>query len=193
MRKVFKINPEIRMAALIFMGSIPTAIIGLWIESAADKIFRAPWIAGMMLLITGTFLWLTRHAKEQRHSINTVTVFTVLLIGIAQGVAVLPGISRSGATISAALFLGMNREDAGSFSFLLSIPAILGALILSLNSPLTHGSVSGSMIFLGAATAAGVGYFALKVFIGVVGKGRLYYFAPYCWIIGIAVLLISGF
>ncbi|MEW5909163.1 MAG: undecaprenyl-diphosphate phosphatase [Thermodesulfobacteriota bacterium] len=192
-RRVYEINPEIRTIALIGIASIPTAIIGLWIESAADQIFRTPWITGLTLLVTGTFLWLTRQVKAQERSISTMTVTAILLIGVAQGVAVLPGISRSGATISAALFLGMNREDAGAFSFLLSIPAVLGALLLSVNSPLTQGTVSGNMIFLGAITAAVVGYVALKVLLGVVKKGRLHYFAPYCWAVGILVLMISGF
>ena len=116
-----------------------------------------------------------------------------LIIGFVQGVAVLPGISRSGATISAALFLGMERGSARSFSFLLSIPAILGALLLSLNSPLTQGSVSEKMIFLGAFTAAVVGFFALKALLRAVKGGRLHYFAPYCWAVGAIALAIMAF
>ena len=192
-KPLFAENEEIRIVVFILIGSIPTAVLGLFIESKADRIFGTPWVSGLMLLVTGTFLWFTKKITRKERSIKQLTIKDALIIGFVQGVAVLPGISRSGATISAALFLGMERGSAGSFSFLLSIPAILGALLLSLNSPLTQGSVSEKMIFLGAFTAAVVGFFALKALLRAVKGGRLHYFAPYCWAVGAIALAIMAF
>jgi undecaprenyl-diphosphatase len=114
-----------------------------------------------------------------------------LIIGVAQGMAILPGLSRSGATISTALFLGIQRKTAGPFSFLLSIPAILGALALEMRSALTLSPVSVKMLLLGTAAAAVTGVFALKLLLRFVNQGRLSVFAPYCWAVGLAALMVS--
>lgn len=192
-KPLFRENEEIRIAVFILVGSIPTAVLGLFIKSEADRIFGTPWVSGLMLLVTGTFLWFTKKITREGRSIKQLTIKDAFIIGFVQGVAVLPGISRSGATISAALFLGMERGSAGSFSFLLSIPAVFGALLLSLNSPLTQGSVSEKIMLFGAVTAAVVGFFALKVLLRAVKSGRLHYFAPYCWAVGSIALAIIAF
>jgi len=108
-----------------------------------------------------------------------------------QGIAIMPGISRSGSTISIALFLGINREIAGRYSFLLSIPAILGAMILGLDSTIIQTNIPVKIILLGTLTAGIVGYIALKILLRIVKQGRLYYFAPYCWLLGAATLIWS--
>ena len=132
--QLFKENEDIRIAALIITGSIPTAILGLMLERWSDQLFGSVGLVGFMLLVTGCLLALTRRVQTEDRFIKQVTVKDSLIIGLVQGFAVIPGISRSGATISVALFLGINREVAGRFSFLLSIPAILGALILGFQS-----------------------------------------------------------
>jgi undecaprenyl-diphosphatase len=116
-----------------------------------------------------------------------------LIIGLIQGLAIIPGISRSGATISAALYLGVDRELAGRFSFLLSIPAILGALVLGLDSEAFHTDLPMGTIVLGSLAAAFVGYLALVVLLKMVKKGQLHRFAPYCWLVGITAIVISIF
>lgn len=185
---MFRRNQDVRITGLIIFGSIPTGILGVLFHEIADRIFSSVQIVGLMLLITGTFLWLTRLANTHGKPLQQMKISDSLLIGLAQGLAILPGISRSGATISAALFLGIDRELAGRFSFLLCIPAITGALALHLTSPIASSSIPLSGIISGTAAAALTGYFALKILLKLVRRGSLYYFSPYCWFLGIATL-----
>jgi undecaprenyl-diphosphatase len=177
-------NPEIRTAYLILIGSIPTALIGLYFQQIVEQIFGPVWITGSMLLVTGTLLWFTRRCALSGRDIIQFRVTDALIIGIIQGLAILPGISRSGSTISVALFIGIHREIAGRFSFLLSIPAIIGALALGLDSSTMQTSMSMPAILLGTAAAAASGYAALKILLHVVHQGKLYWFSPYCWLLG---------
>ena len=109
-------------------------------------------------------------------------------VGMVQGLAVLPGISRSGATIATALFFGADRAIAVRFSFLLSIPAIIGAALLALLDVDGSTSMNPGVVGVGMAIAAVTGYLALKWLVHMVQKGRLHYFAPYCWVVGIIAL-----
>jgi undecaprenyl-diphosphatase len=187
-RPLFAENQDVRLAALIVLGSIPTAFLGLLFHRVADRIFGSVGIVGAMLLITGTLLWLTRRLAGRSRPLEQVHSGDALTIGLVQGMAILPGISRSGSTICAALFLGIDRELAGRYSFLLSIPAIIGALALGLDGSWADSSVSAAMMLLGGATAAVTGYVALRVLLRVVRQGRLHRFAPYCWAVGLAAL-----
>jgi undecaprenyl-diphosphatase len=191
LKSLFAHNEEIRIAALIIVGSIPTAILGILFHKIVDQIFGSVWIVGVMLLVTGTLLWFTRQISTEGRPLIKVSIKDVLLIGVMQGLAIMPGISRSGSTISIALFLGINREIAGRYSFLLSIPAILGAMILSLNSTIIQTDIPVKIILLGTVTAAIVGYIGLKILLRLVKQGHLYYFAPYCWLLGTATLIFS--
>jgi undecaprenyl-diphosphatase len=191
LKSVFAENEEIRIAALIIIGSIPTAILGILFHKIADQIFGSVWIVGAMLLVTGTLLWFTRQISIEGRPLIKVSIRDALMIGLMQGMAIMPGISRSGATISMALFLGMNREVAGRYSFLLSIPAILGALTLSLHSTIIQTNIPVKIILLGTVTAALIGYIALKILLHMVKQGHLYYFAPYCWLLGAVTLIWS--
>jgi undecaprenyl-diphosphatase len=180
-----------RLTVLIVAGSVPTAILGVLFNEIVHQIFGAVWIVGAMLLVTGTLLYLTRSIRLQARPRDRMGIKDALLIGLVQGLAIIPGISRSGSTISAALFLKIDRKLAGRFSFLLSIPAMLGALAMGLNSSAFGGTASLSAIIFGAVAAGVVGYLALKALLAVVNRGRLYLFAPYCWITGAVTLLIS--
>lgn len=205
-QKDIKDNPDIRLAFLIIVGSIPTALIGLFLKQYADILFGSINFVGTMLLITGTFLWLTKNIKadekkrvtvpDNKHgSIMNFGYKQALFIGVCQGIAVVPGISRSGSTIAAGLFAGIEREAAARFSFLLSIPAIVGAEILGLKDVLNGDG--GAAITINMATIYGiciafvVGYAALKVLVKIVKNGKLHLFAPYCWILGV-IAVISG-
>ncbi len=227
--KGIKQSADIRFVLFIIVGSIPTALLGLFFKQYVDILFDSINFVGTMLLITGTLLWLTKDIKKEeslkckskdenreqnsdkavisnalsniegggiRADIN-MTNFgysQALFIGVFQGFAVLPGISRSGATIAAALFSGIERDTAAKFSFLLSIPAILGAELLGLKDILVSDS---SATFINMTTLYGtiiafiVGYIALKMLLKIVRRGRLYLFAPYCWILGV-VAIIAG-
>jgi len=191
LKAVFADNEEIRISALIIAGSLPTAILGILFHKIVDQIFGSVWIVGVMLLVTGTLLWFTRQVSTEGRPLIKVNIRDALMIGLIQGIAIMPGISRSGSTISLALLLGINREIAGRYSFLLSIPAILGAMILGLDSTSIHTNIPVNIILLGTVTAGIVGYIALKILLRLVKQGHLYYFAPYCWLLGAATLIWS--
>ncbi|MCK5202574.1 MAG: undecaprenyl-diphosphatase UppP [Desulfobacterales bacterium] len=188
-----KSDPELKMAVFIVIGSIPTAILGLLFASIADRLFSSALITGLMLMVTGLLLWLTR--KAGTHAVSTsighLTPGKAFIIGIVQGLAIIPGISRSGSTISTGLLLGVDRETAARYSFLLSIPAIVGAGLLSLKEGFSQTNPAIWISLLGAVPAALVGYGALKSLLHMVKKGHLYVFAPYCWLVGILAILFS--
>ena len=124
-------DPEVRLALLIVLGSIPTALIGIGFHQVADQIFSSVRIVGLMLLVTGSVLWLTRWVEKTDRDVGRFSAGRALIVGLVQGLAILPGISRSGSTIAAGLFLGLKRDLAARYAFLLSIPAISGAAVLA--------------------------------------------------------------
>lgn len=186
-------DPGLKMALLIVIGSIPTAVLGLMFHGIADQLFSSSLFTGLMLMVTGLLLWLTRRAKAGNQGVHIAgfSKTKAFIIGIVQGLAIIPGISRSGSTISIGLLLGIDRETAARYSFLLSIPAIVGAGALSLKDGLSQADPAIRFSLMGAAAAALVGYAALKVLLRMVRKGRLYVFAPYCWLAGILAILFS--
>lgn len=187
-RNLYAANEQVRISVLIIIGSIPTAVIGLMFKEIADQLFSSIRIVGLMLLITGGLLWFTRRLDPVGKPLKAVKAKDALLIGLTQGLAILPGISRSGSTISVALYLGIDRTVAGRYSFLLSIPAILGALLVSIDSGATHTSIPTAIILLGAVASTLTGYLALKLLLMLVHRGKLFRFAPYCWIVGALAL-----
>ena len=191
LQSVIESDPELKMALLIVIGSIPTALLGLAFRGIADQLFASVFIAGLMLMVTGSLLWLTRWRTKRSQPLdrNRLTPKNAFLIGIVQGLAIIPGISRSGSTISIGLLLGINRELAARYSFLLSIPAIVGAGLLSLKDALSGTDLDLRIPLVGALTAAIVGYAALRALLQVVKKGGLHLFAPYCWLIGIVAVI----
>ncbi|MFO7964148.1 MAG: undecaprenyl-diphosphate phosphatase [Desulfobacterales bacterium] len=182
---------DLKMAALIGVGCIPTALIGLAFYRISDTLFSSISLVGVMLIITGILLYLTRWKKKAEKTIQTFTLTDALIIGLVQGMAILPGISRSGATIAAAVFLGIRKEIAAEFSFLLSIPAILGAGAFMVKDVVGEpGPWNLNVLLAGSLVSAIVGYFSLYVLVFMIKKGRLHFFAPYCWLLGAAVFII---
>ena len=191
--EMLKENENIRFVFLIIVGSIPTALLGLGFKPYVHTLFSSVSFVGCMLMITGTFLWMTRTASGQGDGVMGFGVKRALLVGLCQGMAVIPGISRSGATISAGLFAGIDRETAARFSFILSIPAIVGAEILSLKDFIEQGSSIDPMAtMLGTLFSFVVGYGALVLLLRIVKQGRLYLFAPYCWALGVLAIVIGA-
>lgn len=188
---LFSNHPECRLMVMIFIGCIPTAVLGIVFAKMAEELFGTIWMVGVALLITGTFLWFTQRRKAAGRPIKEMRLKDAFMIGLVQGMAIVPGISRSGATISAALYLGVDRELAGRFSFLLAIPAILGALVLGLDSAAFETALPAGTILSGSLAAAVVGYLALVVLLKIVKKGQLHRFAPYCWVVGATALIVS--
>lgn len=190
-RSLFVNHSEFRLMVMIVLGCVPTAVLGILFAKIAEQLFGTIWLVGIALLTTGTFLWFTQRQKHGGRPVRKMQLKDALLIGLVQGLAIIPGISRSGATISTALYLGVDRELAGRFSFLLAIPAILGALVLGLDSEAFHTTLPAGTILLGSLAAAVVGYIALVVLLKMVKKGQLHRFAPYCWLVGIMAVVYS--
>jgi len=182
--------PHVALILWIVIGTIPTALIGLIFSSFFQKMFGSPFFIGFMLIVTGAILGASRFIPDHVTKKSNVGVMLSIAIGIAQGAAIIPGISRSGATIVCGLFCGLNRELAGRFSFLLSIPAIIGATILKFD--MTKITEIGFIpFFAGIFVSFLVGLIALKITMNMVKKGNLYYFSPYCFLAGIAAIVIA--
>ena len=187
----FSKTPQLRLLWLIVVGTIPTVLFGLAFRPIAEMLFSSIRLVGLMLLITGILLWMTRRVRAKGRKVGELTAWDGLCVGIIQGLAILPGISRSGATIAIGLFRKIDRETAARYSFLLSIPAILGAVVLELAG--MQGPISPHLgpILSGACIAGIVGYVALKVLIHFVKRGNLHIFAPYCWLLGLIAIMCS--
>jgi undecaprenyl-diphosphatase len=180
--------PGRRLFLWIILATVPTGLIGFIFKDWFETLFSKPKLVGGMLLVTGLVLWLTRFAKKEGRHIGKMGWIDSILIGIAQGMAIIPGISRSGATISTGLFCGLDRELSGKFSFLLSIPAILGATLLEFRK---IGSVQElGTILIGTIVAFGVGILSLTLLLRINKIGKISYFSYYCWIIGFAIIIL---
>jgi undecaprenyl-diphosphatase len=177
-----------KLLFLIVIASIPTGLIGIFFKDLFESLFSKPSMVGVMLLVTGSFLWLTRWMIKEGRPFARMRWIDAFLIGIVQGLAITPGISRSGSTISAGLFLGLNRELSGRFSFLLSIPAIVGATLIELQS---IGSGEEIWISLaGTAAAFVMGILTLPFLMSVIKMRKLSNFSYYCWIVGILIIIL---
>jgi undecaprenyl-diphosphatase len=181
-------RPNVMMALWVITATIPTALMGLLFRSPLEALFGNVHRVGLMMICTGFILSVTIFISATYSGRRDVGLLTSLAVGIAQGLAIIPGISRSGTTIVCGMACGMEREVSARFSFLLSIPAIIGAMLLQLN----FEDLRGSDIFpllLGLVTSAISGFFALKILMGVVRRGRLFCFAPYCWLLGLLIII----
>jgi len=180
--------PHARFMLMIILGSVPAGVIGILFEDVFEELFSSPLSVGFFLLVTGALLFRTRSLGEGVKTVGMITPSAALLIGLAQAMAITPGISRSGATIAVALFLGLERETAVKFSFLLSVPAIAGAMFLKSFS-VQEISIAAANYTAGFISAFVVGLAALIWLIRLVKKGKLDYFAYYCWGVGVLVIV----
>ncbi len=156
-------------------------------------LFSSSLLVGGMLLVTGAILWFSRnYYRDDTGSGGGLTTRRALFIGVVQGFAVVPGISRSGSTIAAAMFAGIDRTRAAKFSFLLSVPAICGAQIISIKDALETGGLIDPATIYGTIISFIVGLIALKLLLKLVHTGKIHLFAPYCWLAGV-LALISNF
>lgn len=182
--------PHAALTFWILIGIIPTALIGIIFGSFFHEMFGSTLIVGIMLMVTGTILAFSRLIPDYFTTKKKIGLISAMAVGLAQGVAITPGISRSGTTIVCGLFCGLDRDLAGRFSFLISIPAILGALVMKFD--MTELAEIGYIPFLtGIITSFLVGLFALKITMDFVRRGKLYYFFPYCFLAGIAAIFIK--
>ena len=191
--KTAALDPETReelaMVGMILVGSVPTAVLGIIIKQFSQEIFSSLVVVGVMLCLTAGLLLTTTLTNQGAR--KKVTFPLALLIGFVQGIAVLPGLSRSGSTIALALFFGVSRERAARFSFLLSIPAIVGASLLALFD-ISGGPIPPwGLIAVGTAFSAVTGYLSLRFLVYIVGRGKLHVFAPYCFVVGVVALVVG--
>ena len=180
-------SPALRMAWLIVLGCIPAAFVGLLWEDFIEAMCARPIVVACMLIVTGLLLQLSRKTYAEKHRRQELNIWDMLRIGIAQAFAIMPGISRSGATISIALFTGVSPQIAAQYSFLLSIPAILGASLLKLKD-LHAVSLSPYAILTGMLIAFASGYLALRVLLRTLNRGRFSVFSYYCFGLGLFVI-----
>jgi len=181
-------RPHPRLAFWVVIGTLPTVFIGLTFRSYLEGLFASLDTVGIMLIFTGLILMISRFLPKQYTSRTHVGLWIALLVGFSQGLAIIPGISRSGTTIISGLILGLDRDLAARFSFLLSIPAIIGALLLQVFSEGLDGQGFWTL-FLGFLASAVVGFIALKILFNMVRKGNLYLFSPYCCALGLIIIL----
>jgi undecaprenyl-diphosphatase len=180
-----------KLIPLIIIGTVPTALIGVVFSTGIESFFSSfPLMAGE-LMISGVVLYCSKMGKEKKQEI---TYMEALAIGTAQGIAIIPAISRSGLTIAVALLLGIKREKAFKFSFLLSVPAVIGALGLTFytqHDALTLAGVEWTEILIGVAVSAIIGYFALRLLRRIVADKKFFFFAFYCWLLSIVLTALS--
>ena len=190
--RLLKDSPDLRLLWLGFLACIPTGLVYVIFSDRIEAIFNQPLAIAGSFLVTGLVILLAERLGHPRRGLRDFAIWAALIIGLAQGLALMPGISRSGMTICAALLCGIKRGWAGRFSFLIAAPAILAGFALHLFKVLSQASVSScpwSAILLGSLVAFGVGLWALRVLLKSLHRARLSYFTIYLWIVGPAIIL----
>ena len=181
-------SPNLKLIWFILLGSIPTGLIAVLFKDQLEVLFGKPTIVAVMLIMTGLILQLPRLRWKEMGADRPLQAWHTPLIGIAQGLAITPGISRSGSTISFSLLLGISPQIAAQYSFLLSIPAIFGAVLLKLKD-VTEITIAPAVIVTGTLVSFVVGYIALRILLAVLNRGKFSLFSYYCFALGAVVLI----
>ena len=186
-----------RLCAAIVIASIPAGVVGILFKKRLEPLFENAWIAGCGLLVTGTLLLLSQRVKGGNYTEKNMPWSMALLVGCFQAVALVPGISRSGSTISGGMLSGLQRESAGTFSFLIAIPAIGGAAFLDAIKFLkpheaNTEAIPAGVLLMGMVVSFIVGIIALRLLLTLISRQRLYFFGYYCLVAGTATLLWKG-
>ncbi|MEW6025957.1 MAG: undecaprenyl-diphosphate phosphatase [Planctomycetota bacterium] len=184
------LNPKILY--LVIVGTIPAGLVGYFFNDQISSLFTSPLVAGIGLLLTGIYLMLSEfHWKGSPTALDRASAKQAFLVGIAQMIAIVPGISRSGSTLATGLLNGWDRPSAIKFSFLLAIPVMAGASILKLKD---FGKLTGAFqpipIIVGFIICLGVSLLAISFLVRMVRRGKLSYFAWYCLLAGLGILIL---
>lgn len=176
----------------VLLATIPAALVGVFLKYYSRSIFNSSLLVCMMLAFTGVMMVMTRYLPQRKVRLRSGQA---VLIGIAQACAIIPGLSRSGTTIFAGMLLGIDRETVARFSFIMSIPAIIGAALLGIGEALDSPPEAASLINLGCGTvtAAIAGYFAINLLLDVVKNNRLQWFGYYCLVVSVGGMLLIYF
>jgi undecaprenyl-diphosphatase len=179
----------LRYVGLILLASVPAGIVGVFFEDAVTALFDNPWTVGVALLVTGGMLWSTRVAQRRNPEPVELDATRAFLIGVAQAVAITPGISRSGSTVTTGLWLGVEAREAAAFSFLMSLPAIGGAALLQVPELLEGEMDMTAGVLMAALVASAVtGVLAIRTFLAMLQRRAFHHFGLYCWVVGVAFL-----
>ena len=185
----FSVREARRVGLYIIIGTIPAAIAGPLLNDFFEGLVSNAISAAFMLLVTGAILWGTRWVDDGVRGVMQTGWVRALLIGCAQALAIIPGISRSGSTIAGALYLGINRDLAARFAFLLAVPAIAGATVFKLGDLANFPKEMMVATIAGTLVAFAVGLACIKWLLSVVRRGQISWFAPYCWLVGLATII----
>lgn len=190
-------NSDAKIAAFILIGTFFTVIVAFPLKIVSENLINLPYIVGIFIFLTGCILYLGEWVSEKKKAkTDKIDLKTAIIIGLAQGIASIPGISRSGSTISTGIFLGLDRVSCARYSFLLSLPIIIGASIfypvleVDLHEFLNYNWVAFAVGFLVSFVA---GYFCIKYFLKFLGKHSMKIFAYYCWVAGIFMFVFFKF
>ena len=185
---VLRRQPEaLRYAGLLIIGMIPAGFVGIFLKHLIERAFESLWAAGIGFLVTGACLWSTRRKGPQGAA--QPTPGGAVIIGLAQAFAPLPGVSRSGTTISSGLWVGLGAVAAADFSFLMAIPLIAGAgLVEARHASVDIAQVGAVPLLVGCIVAFLSGVFAIRFLVAMLRRGRFYAFAPYCFAVGLFTL-----
>ena len=186
-------TPEAKLGWLIIVATIPAVIIGLLFKDLFELAFTAPLFVGGLLILTALLLVIAERYGSRQRELTDLGWFDALLIGLWQAAAILPGISRSGATISGAVLKGFNRPAAARFSFLMSIPALFGAGLVALNDLLEAGTLATELpaILVGFVAAAVSGYACIRWLLHYLQRHSLHIFAAYCTAASLLTIIVA--
>ncbi len=179
---------SLRYIGLIVIATIPAGLLGVLAKDWIEALFDDPYTPGIALLVTGLVLWSSRAALERSRD-ERPTATAAVLIGLAQAVALVPGISRSGMTVVAALWLGLEAREAAAFSFLMAVPAVGGAAVLQVADLGGAVTLPATVLWAGAIAAGITGVLAIRTFVAMLARRSFHFFAPYCWFVGAAYLI----
>ena len=183
-------DPYKRLAWYVILATIPVGIVGVLFEDSIDALFAgALYVPAFFLFVTGTILYLSQRMPSGEINYDTITKKEALFMGLGQACAILPGLSRSGTTIAAGLTIGLEKEFAAKFSFILSIPAIFGAFVFQLKDIGSAMHVSFLPVLLGFIASIIAGYLAIRWMLDLIQNKSLDIFAYYCWLVGIIVFM----
>jgi len=179
---------SIRLSLFIVLATIPIVLVGYFLSSIIEQAFQSLLAVGIGLLFTGTMLYLSKYSIRKEKEMKW---YNAVIMGLFQALALLPGVSRSGSTISSGMIMGIKREEVARFSFIIFIPAIIGAIILEFNS-ITQIEYIGATI-IGTIVSTIVGYFSLKLLMSIIQKNRFSYLSIYCFILGLIIIILELF
>jgi len=191
-KRIIEIFKNLKLLGLVLAATAVTGVIGVAFKDTFENMFSDVRLVGAAFVVTGIILLFAERVKEGNKTEKEMSWPNALFIGFIQGIAIIPGISRSGSTIAGGLFAKLDRKFATEFSFLLSIPAVLGAAILE-SRHLTKSDMAGvdPLVYLSGIFAAAIaGFFCIKLLVDLIQRKKLYYFSIYLFIIGTAVLML---